>query len=148
MMTLHYTNHRGLFLNLDSKDQIQTTADFSSILIRRTKLYTILPFAAFCTGSQPTLDLPDQPLCLVVVQEIARSRGAIEQRQRRPPTRPSSQEGLTDKPSRPSTCIDDSAAKIRRVYARTTCYCSSFSAMARIPIVCSRGVHLRDPRWK
>jgi hypothetical protein len=73
MMTLHYTNHRGLFLNLDSKDQIQTTADFSSILIRRTKLYTILPFAAFCTGSQPTLDLPDQPLCLVVVQEIAKS---------------------------------------------------------------------------
>jgi hypothetical protein len=48
MMTLHYTNHRGIFLNLDSKDQIQTTADFSSILIRRTKLiqfYLLPPFA-------------------------------------------------------------------------------------------------------
>lgn len=59
---------------------------------------------------------------------------------------PSSQ-GLTDKPSRPSTCIDDSAGKIRRVCVRTTCYCSSSSVMARTPIICSRGVHLRDPSW-
>jgi hypothetical protein len=126
--TFHYTKHRGLLINLDSKDQT---------------LYN----STCCTGSQPTLDLPDQSLRLVIVQEIARSRGAIEQRQRRPPTRPSSQEGLTDKPSRPSTCIDDSAGKIRRVCVHTTCCCSSFSALARTPIICSRGVRLQDPSW-
>jgi hypothetical protein len=127
----HYTNLRELSLNFNP-----TRPNFIQIYLllssarAHNRLLISLTNPSASSSSRKSLDREDSSI------DVSASW------QHHP-----SPQGLTDKPSRPSTCIDDSAVTIRQVYARTTCYCSSFSAMARTPIVCSRGVRLQDPSW-